>query len=197
MKKIKEHFRKNDPLLYSYFEQVSISKLSPAEDLFEELCSSIVGQQLSGKAADTIFARFKKLFPKEKVTASQLVKIPDQKMRAAGCSWAKVASLKDLATKITEGKLTLKDFWSLPDEEVVQKLVTVRGIGPWTAEMFLMFALAREDVFSHSDLGLSKGLQKLYKISGSTDKKKAEKIVSKWKPYRTYAARVLWKSLEL
>lgn len=197
MKKVKNHFKKYDPVLYSYFKKTEAFEVEPVENLFEELCASIISQQLSGKAADTIFAKFKALFPKKNITAKKLLKIPGAKVRKAGTSWAKVKSLKDLAQKTRKKEVHLEKLFEMPDEEVIQELTKVKGIGPWTAEMFLMFALGRKDVFSYGDLGLKKAMQKLYGFKQMPTQKQIEKIVSKWSPYRTYASRVLWKSLEL
>lgn len=168
-----------------------------SNDYFSELCEIIINQQLSDKAAATIFARFKKLFPKEKIIPQVLLKLSDEKIRSCGTSNAKVSFLKDLAEKVLAEDLRFDGLDKLSDEKVITELIKVKGIGPWTAEMFLMFTLGREDVFSHGDLGLRNAIKKLYKFKKDPTKKQIEKIVNKWKPYRTYACRILWKSLEL
>ena len=124
------------------------------EDLiFRSLCKTIVGQQLAGKAADAIFARFEELCNKN-IVPEIILKIEDQKIRDVGLSWAKVRSVKDLATKVVSGDLILSGLEKLGDEELIEELSKVKGIGRWTAEMFLMFRLGREDIFSWGDLGL-------------------------------------------
>jgi DNA-3-methyladenine glycosylase II len=109
----------------------------------------------------------------------------------------KVSFLKDLSRRILNGSLDLKNIHTLNDESVIEHLCAVKGIGRWTAEMFLMFALARPDVFSHGDLGLKNGIKKLYRLRKHAPLSRAEKIAEKWKPYRTYAARYLWASNDL
>jgi len=193
----KKHFKKNDPILFSYLEKIDFVARRIPSDFFVELCDTIISQQLSGRASATIFGRFKKLFPRKKITAKELLKLSDAKIRTCGTSNAKVKSLKDLAKKVADGELDLKNLKNLPNEEVMAELIKVRGIGPWSAEMFLMFGLGREDVFSHGDLGLRKAIKKIYRFKKDPTIRQVEKIAAKWKPYRTYACRVLWKSLEL
>lgn len=199
-KKVIEHFKKVDAVIHSVIEQ--IGKLEKWEvrhpdEYFKSLCGEIIGQQLSGKAADTIYARFEKLFDGKKITPKNVLGIPDEKLRKAGMSWSKARFIKDLTQKISNNDLKLEKLKDLSDELVIQEVTKVKGIGPWTAEMFLMFTLGREDIFSHGDLGLKKAIKKLYKFKKEPTKKQIEKIVDKWKPYRTYASRILWKSLEM
>jgi len=196
-RRIFAHFKKNDPLLYSYIKRVNLPERSLPKDLFVDLCDAIISQQLSGKAAATIFTRFQNLFPKKRVTAHGLLSLSDSKIRSCGTSNAKVASLKDLAKKVGNKELDLERLRTLPDEEVMQELVKVKGIGPWTAEMFLMFSLGREDVFSHGDLGLRNAIKKIYGFKKEPTRGQIEKIVNSWSPYRSYACRVLWHSLTL
>jgi len=196
-KHIVEHFKKSDPILFEYIAKVDIGTFHKTEDLFESLCDEIISQQLSGKAASTIFDRFKKLFPDGKITPDKVLKMSDEKIREAGTSWAKVRSLKDLAEHVKTKKLDLEHLRQLPDEEVMKQLVQVKGIGPWTAEMFMMFTLEREDIYSHGDLGLKKAIQKIYGFKKEPTKQQVEKIITKWRPYRTVAAQILWKTLDL
>lgn len=195
--KARKHLQSVDAKLYSYIERITIPDFSKRQDSFTELCDTIISQQLSGKAAATIFNRFKALFPNSKITVDKLLKLSDQKIRSCGTSWAKVRSLKDLAQKVKDGKVLLESLDSMNDDEVKAHLIQIKGIGPWSAEMFLMFALGREDIFSFGDLGLKKGLMKVHGLKKEPTVKQIEKIVSKWSPHRTYASRVLWKSLEL
>ena len=150
---------------------------------FEDLVNAICSQQLSGKAANTIFERVKKLLIK--ITPKNVLTIDEQKLRDCGLSWQKVSYIKDLATKVVGGDLNLSILDKLSDEEVRNKLVAVKGIGNWTAEMFLMFSLARPDIFPKDDLGIQKAMKNL-KI----------KNPSRWKLHRTVASWYLWRSLE-
>ncbi len=163
-------------------------------DYFESLCGDIVGQQLSGRVADVIFERFKKALG-GRITPETVTKIDGQKLRDCGMSWGKVSFIKDLAEKTKKGELQTKKLRVLPDEEVVSELVAVKGIGRWTAEMFLMFSLARPDVFPVDDLGIKKGFEK---VTGKKfDKKNSAVFAEKnWSPYRTIASWYLWRSLE-
>ena len=196
-KKIKNHLKQKDPILYSWILKIELEEHKPSEDLFTALCEDIISQQLSGKAADTIFGRFIKLFPRQKVIPQALLRLSDEKIRSCGTSWAKIKSLKDLAHKVSSKELDLDHLKNLSDDKIIHELIKVKGIGPWTAEMFLMFSLGREDVFSHGDLGLRNGIKKVYGFKKDPTKKQIDTIVKKWSPYRTYASRILWKSLLL
>lgn len=196
--KILKHFQKTDPVLFTVAQKVELniySQIKP-EDYFRELADSIVSQQLSGKAATTIFNRFLDLFPKRNLNPKAVLKIPDEKLRGVGLSRAKASYIKDLAAKVLDGTIELSHLQDLDDEKVIEELVAVKGIGRWTAEMFLMFTLGREDVFSAGDLGLMNGIKKLYGIEKPTKEQLLE-LESKWKPYRTTASRILWKSLTI
>lgn len=195
IKKILRHFKLHDPILYHILLHVEKPVLTKSQDYFLSLCREIISQQLSGKAAKSIFTRFLKLFPKQKPNAQKILKVTDQTLRDVGMSWAKVKYLKDLSQKVVDKKLLLSKLDTLENNQVVEALTLVKGIGPWTAEMFLIFSLAREDVFSFGDLGLKKAIMKLYKIEKPTQNQ-LEKIVNRWKPYRSYAALILWKSLD-
>ena len=197
-KKILNHFKKHDPLLHSFALKIGVVKVLGKENprnYFLKLCNEITGQQLSGASADAIFTRFKKLYPKG-VTPKAVLGTSHAKLRKVGMSNAKARYLRYLAEAVVEGKLQLNKLDSLPDEEVKKQLIQVKGIGPWTAEMFLMFTLGRPDVFSHGDLGLRKGLKKIYGFKKDPSIKRIEKIISKWSPYKTFASLILWEVLE-
>lgn len=201
--KVKAHFKKVDPKIYAIMKGVNFddwynaykSRKKP-EDYFKHLCYAIISQQLSGKAANTIIGRFDNLFPKKKVTALKLSKIPDKKLRAVGMSWSKASFVKDLAKKTLKKEIAYAKLDKMSDEDVIKELIKVKGIGPWTAEMFLMFALGREDVFSHADLGLRNGMKRVYRLKEAPDAKRADKITAKWKPYRSYGCFALWHSVD-
>lgn len=200
-KKIISHFKKIDPKLAKVLKKVykiygdELFQLNKKELLFDELVESIVSQQLSIKASDAIFKRIIDLMPGKKLLPENLLKIKDEDLRKAGLSFGKIKYLKDLSEKVSSGELDLNKLDKLENEEVIKELTKVKGIGRWTAEMFLMFALGRPDIFSHSDLGLKNAIKRVYRIK-EYKIEEAEKIVMKWSPYRTIAARILWRGLE-
>ncbi len=191
-KKIKNHFRQKDPVLFSYLNEIVLEKYSLPENLFANLCDAIISQQLSKKAGDTILSRFEKLFPHGDITPKNLLSIPDEIVRSAGISYPKIRYLKDLAVKITEHAVHFESFKTMQDEDIINALMQIKGIGRWTAEMFLMFGLGRENVFSFGDLGLRRAIQTLYGFKNEPKKEDMEKIVTAWEPYKTYACRILW-----
>ncbi len=197
MHRFARHLSKVDPKLGKVIAVHSVPELKPTTEFFRYLVESILSQQLSVKASDTIIARFKKMFGRKKFpTPKDILATPAEELRSVGISGMKVNFLKDLSAKILDKTLQFKRLSVLSDEEVISHLTQVKGIGPWTAEMFLMFALARPDVFSYGDLGLKNAMKKIYKLPDHPTLQQAERISAKWKPYRTYAARYLWKSLD-
>jgi DNA-3-methyladenine glycosylase II len=197
MNKKEIYLAKHDPVLGRVIKRAKLHALKRDPNHFESLVVAIVNQQLSGKAADTILGRFKKLFPRKRFPAPQdVLKMLTSKMRKAGLSKMKVSFLKDLAKKVLDGTVNFKKMDQWTDEEVIDHLVQVKGIGRWTAEMFLMFALRRDDVFSYGDLGLRNAIKKLYKLRAHPTPRQAKKLSEKWKPYRSTASRYLWASLE-
>lgn len=196
--KPEQHLRKADPILGVAIKKIKLKRHRGDANYFRSLCEAILSQQISTAAADTITARFCALFPgTDFPSAAQVSKVPVAKLRRAGVSRQKIGYIKDLAKAVTSGELNLKDFSKHKDEEVIMALTRVKGIGQWTAEMFLMFSLNRPDVFSAGDLGLQNAIKKLYKLRKHPDKKKMEKLSKAWKPHRTLAARYLWASLRL
>lgn len=198
-KKAHAHFKKNDPVLYKISQKVDLTDfLAPSEyDYFTHLCREIIGQQLSGKVANTIFSRFTKLFPKGEVRPERVMKIPDQKLRDCGMAWSKVRSIKDVAENVSQKKIVLEKLTEFDNEAVIAELCKLKGVGPWTAEMFLMFTLRRPDVFSHGDYGLQKAIMKLYGYKKQPSRRTVERLAKKWSPYRSFACMILWQSLEL
>lgn len=162
--------------------------------LFSNLVTAVVGQQLSDKAAATIVERIKKLIGNP-IWPRTVLAVSDKKLRETGISYSKVSYIKGLAQTAVDGGLNKKKFSKLSDEDVLQELTKLKGIGPWTAEMVLMFTLNRPDVFSIGDLGLRTAVAKLYNVSRN-DTEKILKISEKWKPYRTLASWYLWKSID-
>jgi DNA-3-methyladenine glycosylase II len=165
-----------------------------SEFLMQELIESIVSQQLSVKAADTIFARFVDLFPNgEFPTAEQILAMEDERIRGAGLSFAKISYVKSVAKAFVGDLIDIEKIRKQSDEEVITELTQIKGIGRWTAEMILIFTLKRPDVFSIGDLGLRNAITKLY---GITDRKEMLRLTETWKPYRSTACWYLWRSLE-
>lgn len=163
-------------------------------DYFQGLIGEIIGQQLSGRVANVIESRLKSKI-KGTLTPEKLLKLDENELRSCGMAWSKVRAIKDLATKTKSGELRVKSLDKLVDEEVRKELVAVKGIGPWTADMFLMFKLGRPDIFPVEDLGIKNGF---IKVTGKKwDKVSSAKFAQKnWPPYRTIASWYLWRSLE-
>lgn len=164
-------------------------------DLYEDLIDSIISQQLSVKAAATISKRFKALYGETFPTPKEILAMPDDNIRECGISYSKIKYIKGIAEAIEKKEIDLEKLPKLRDEEVIAELTKLKGIGRWTAEMTLMFTLKRLDVFSMGDLGLRNAVSRLYHVDRD-DLEKIEKISKKWSPYRTIAARYLWKSLD-
>lgn len=163
-------------------------------DHFLDLVEIITGQQLSLKAAKSIFDRFLNLYSGAP-TPTTVLDTPDEKLRAIGFSSSKVRYVKNIASAIVGGDLNLEVLDALSDDEIYQQLTKIKGLGPWSVEMFLIFSLKRPDVFSVGDLGLRTAIEKLYGISRD-DKKTILALSDTWRPHRTLAARLLWASLE-
>jgi 3-methyladenine DNA glycosylase/8-oxoguanine DNA glycosylase len=165
---------------------------------FDALAESIAYQQLSGKAAATIWGRVRALYPKKKYLDPKLVlKTPDRKLRAAGLSRSKVAALKDLAAKTIDGTVpTARALAKMTDEEIIERLVQVRGIGRWTVEMLLLFDLARPDVWPVADYGVQKGFAKTFGKRKLPTPKQMMKLGKKFQPYRSIAAWYFWRALD-
>ena len=149
MDKARTILSKKDPILGKVIKKIGSFESHKGGNYFEDLTESIVSQQLSIKAANTIWGRFIALLPDKKVTPENVWEVPDQKIRDAGLSWSKVAYVKDLAKKTMESGIIFEQFEIMTDEEIITELIKVKGIGRWTAEMFLMFAMERPDVFSY------------------------------------------------
>ncbi len=170
-------------------------KLKQQKLVYLHLCGSIMSQQLSTKVAAVIWKRFLGLFEDESPTPEQILAIPSETLRGIGLSNAKVSYVQNVARFALEHGMEWKQLKKMSDEEVISHLIQIKGVGRWTIEMLLMFALGREDVFAVDDLGIQTAMKKLYKLD-ATDKKafreKMVKISGKWSPYRTYACLHLW-----
>lgn len=191
-----KHLRK-DKVLKPIIDGKLKAPTRRSRNAFQSLTKSIIFQQLSGKAAQTILDRFLLLFPDDSFpTPEQVLALPDADMRSVGLSGQKTAYIKDLAARFLDGTIEPKKFPKMSDEEIREHLVVVKGIGRWTADMFLMFTLFRTDVLPTGDLGIQKGFQKVYKLKKLPDAKTMEKLAKPWQPYRTVACWYLWRHVD-
>jgi 3-methyladenine DNA glycosylase/8-oxoguanine DNA glycosylase len=166
--------------------------------LFTVLSRAIIFQQLNGKAASTILGRVEALFPGGRIEPAALLAMPEDKLRAAGLSRNKLASLRDLAAKTLDGTVpSPAAARKMNNEELVARLTEVRGIGPWTVHMLLMFDLGRPDVMPSGDYGVRMGFKKLYRKRNEPSPEQIERHASRWQPYRSVAAWYLWRVLEM
>ncbi|MBA3345614.1 MAG: DNA-3-methyladenine glycosylase 2 family protein [Gemmatimonadales bacterium] len=195
------HLCNADPALARLLAQAGAFTLRtrPTQSLFAALTQSIVYQQLSGKAAATILARVKALFaPKRFPTPRDILDIPSERLRAAGLSTAKTAALKDLAARTLDGTVpSLPLVRRMSDEEIIERLTLVRGVGRWTVEMLLMFRLGRPDVLPVGDLGVRKGFALTFGGRTLPDPEVMSRRAERWRPYRSVASWYLWRALEL
>src|ERR1051325_6055082 len=200
MKKAIDHLAKSDPRFADLisrsrkFDVIANKLVRP----FEALAESIAYQQLSGKAAATIWGRVRALYGKrKKLDPAEVLKTPDETLRACGLSGSKTAALKDLAAKTLDGTVpTRRELIRMTDEEIIERLTKVRGIGRWTVEMLLLFELGRLDVWPVADYGVQKGFAKTFGRRKLPTPKQFAKIGEKWRPYRSVAAWYFWRALD-
>lgn len=195
--KVRRHLMRRDKVLAAAIKRIGPCGLDSRQqpDHLTALTRAIVGQQLSAKAAATIFSRFVALFPDANITAQRITALDDRTLRGVGLSSQKLAYMRDLSVRILDGRLLLEELDVLDDDEVVARLVTVKGFGRWTAEMFLIFRLHRPDVLPVADLGIMTAVQRLYRLKKRPDPKKLTKIGELWRPYRSVACWYLWQTL--
>ena len=187
---------KQDLLLGELIKSIGNYSIQIHNNLFESLLKSIVYQQLAGNAANAIYSRFLSLYSDSLPTPEQIISTSDTVLRfTAGLSFKKIEYIKNLSTKIISGELNIQILPAMQDEEVINELVKVKGIGRWTAEMFLIFSLQREDVCPLDDLGVKKAIQKLYNLSNLPTREYMIEVSCRWNPYRSIATWYLWKSL--
>ena len=169
--------------------------LQKQKDVYLHLCGAIMSQQLNTKVAAVIFERFLNLYKNKKPTPHHIIDTPIETLRGIGLSYAKANYVQNVCRFFMEEKMTDAKLEKMSNEELIKYLSQIKGVGQWTVEMILMFALGREDVFALDDLGIQQGIQKLYQLEGLDKKALKEKMLQvseKWKPYRTYACRYLW-----
>jgi len=184
-----------DPVLDKLLSQLEPVEIALQENLFVSLASAIVGQQLSNRVAEVLWERLESLAGYG-VTPECILALDDEALRGIGISYAKIKYLKALASAVTEGDLDLGALESLDDQEIVRRLTGIKGIGPWTAEMFLIFSMGRTDVFSPGDGGLQRAVKWLYQLDQVPSMEEMKQISGRWKPYRTIAALYLWRAID-
>jgi DNA-3-methyladenine glycosylase II len=196
-KRALDHLRA-DPAMAKIIERVGVRKVVANQDIphFEYFTRAIIYQQLAGKAAATIFGRFKDLFAGAGVAPAKLLGFPEEKLRGAGLSRQKLGYLRDLATKVANGEVDLDALTDLDDQEVIDTVRKVKGIGTWTAQMFLMFRMGRPDVLPTLDLGIQKAVQRAYRLRKHPTPARVAEIGARWRPHSTVACWYLWRSLD-
>ena len=193
------HLTRADPVLARIIATVGPCRLEPRAEgtHFDAIVRAIVYQQLSGKAASTIHGRVHDHFGGRAPTPHELLATPDEPLRAAGLSRQKLAYLRDLATRVVEGALPIDRLHELDDDAIVAALTSVKGVGKWTAQMFLMFRLGRPDVLPDLDLGIQNAIQKAYGLAKRPAPKQVLEIGARWSPHATVASWYLWRSLDV
>ena len=198
-RRAEQYLAERDPVLRTLIATYGRCALahSQREDPFTALVEAIVWQQLSGKAAATIYRRVLALLPNGgPPTPDGILVVPEAALRAAGLSRAKTAYIRDLAARVRGGDVHLDALGALDDEGVVVELTKVKGIGRWTAEMFLMFRLHRPDVLPVGDLGIGNAIQRAYRLRKTPAPERMQRIAARWRPYRSVACWYLWRSLD-
>ena len=192
------HLRRVDPVLGRIIAQVRTPPPPPRREgtHYDALMRAIVYQQLSGKAAGTIHRRFRELFPGHRPRAELVLAASDERLRSAGLSRQKIGYLRDLSARVADGTLPLAHLGRLPDDAIVEHLIQVKGIGRWTAQMFLMFRLGRPDVLPELDLGIQNAVQRAYGLRSRPLPKDVVRIGERWRPHASTACWYLWRSLD-
>ena len=188
----------NDPIMAGIISQGHPLKSSRSEDLYYKLLGSIVSQQLSTKVAAVIFSRFIALFPDNYPHPHLVLDTPDETLRGAGLSFQKIGYIRNVAAFALEGNMTHATIDAMESEALIKHLTHIKGVGRWTVEMLLMFALERPDVFPVDDLGIQNAMKRHYNLeeTGKALKLRMQEIAENWRPYRTIASKYLWQSLD-
>lgn len=190
------HLRRRDPVMRGLIDRVGRFTLRPQRERFRLLIRAIISQQISTKAARSIRRRVEALVRPQRPTAARLAEVPPEQLRSAGLSPQKAGYVHDLCEKVAGGVVRLRTIGRLSDEEAIEELTQVKGIGRWTAQMFLIFALGRLDVLPHDDLGLRSALRELYDLSELPDKATCHEIAEPWRPYASVATWYCWRHCE-
>ena len=194
---VQRHFRRADPLLARVIEQVGPCTLKPRRDRFKILVRSILSQQISVAAARTIRSRLEQAVAPDGIRPEAIARFSVEELRAVGISRQKAGYLLDLSQKCRDGTVRLARIGRMADEQVIDELVQVKGIGRWSAQMFLIFALNRHDVFPHDDLGVRSALARLYRLGELPDRDACQAIGFRWRPYSSIGSWYCWRFLEL
>jgi DNA-3-methyladenine glycosylase II len=195
MKEAIEHLKRADPVLSAIIDRVGEYRIEFRSPDFETLVKSIIYQQLSGRVASVIFARLAKAAG-GKITPATVLKLRPSRMRTLGLSGQKTAYIRDLARHTREGTVAFDHLAGLTDQQVIEQLTQVKGVGPWTVHMFLIFALRRNDVLPTGDLGIRNAIRKAYGLAELPLPVEVEALAERWRPYCTVASWYLWRSLE-
>jgi DNA-3-methyladenine glycosylase II len=196
MRKAITHLKQADPVLAAIIDRVGAYRMNYDDPAFASLAEAIVYQQLNGKAAATIFKRLTDLTGLP-LTPEGILKLSEEQMRAVGLSKQKLAYLRDLATKTAKGEIDFKRLPDLRDDDVIKELTKIKGIGVWTAHMFLMFSLRRPNILPTGDLGIQMAIRKHYRKRKLPKPAQMEKLAKCWEPYRSVACWYLWRSLDV
>lgn len=195
MRKAILHLKKNDPVLAAIIERIGPYRIEYGDPTFHSLAEAIIYQQLNGKAAVTIFNRFADVAGNP-LTPKGILKLSEEQMRAVGLSKQKSSYLKDMAERAMRGELDFSRLANMTDVEVIEHLTQVKGVGVWTAHMFLMFTLKRPNVLPTGDYGIQNAIRKHYRKRRLPKPAQMEKIAKSWEPYRSVACWYLWKSMD-
>ncbi len=195
-RKAVRHLKKSDPVLRRLIERIGPYKITYREPDFQTLVRSIVFQQLSGKAARTIFERLVGKVGSNPLTPEGVLSLNPKQMRKLGLSRQKASYVRDLAGRTRSGEINFSGLRDLPDQEVIARLTRVKGVGVWSAQMFLLFALRRFNVLPTGDLGVRSAIRKVYRFADLPEPAEIEKLAEKWRPYCSVASWYLWRSLD-
>ncbi len=193
IEKATSHLSGVDDRLRIIIGKIGMISLKLNNDIFFSLVESILSQQLTPKAADSIIRRLVALFPDGSVTPDAMLGLSDDALRSCGISRQKISYIKNIAEGVLEGSISSEHFNRMSDEEIISTLVRIKGIGTWTAKMFLIFSLGRTDVLPHEDLGIINAMQRVYLLEEKPSRDIVEKIAEKWHPYCSIASLYLWK----
>jgi len=185
-----------DPKFSKIIPQVGEYNVKITKNRYRSLVEAIIAQQLSGSAAESILKKFRKLFQANFPKPIDVLQTSDKRLRKVGLSKAKIVYIKELSKKIESRHLKMRNFSLMEDEQIIEHLTNVKGIGRWTAEMFLIFSMGRWDVLPVGDLGLKKGIQLMYSLNELPNEEQIRRIAESWRPYRTVATWYIWKSLK-
>jgi DNA-3-methyladenine glycosylase II len=191
-----KHLRRADPVLRAVIRRAGPFALKLKQDRFQALVFSILSQQISGKAALAIRRKLLDRMGPDGLTPENVAALPLEELRAVGLSKQKASYIHDLSARVRDGSLPLRGLARLSDDDVIEVLIQVKGIGVWTAHMFLIFSLGRLDVMPHGDYGVRSAIQKLYGLQELPDRTTCHRIAERWRPYASIAAWYCWRSLE-